>query len=169
MAKLIALNFELANQALANKLGLALKASGQMLALAESCTGGMVAELVTSIAGSSHWFERGFVTYSNQAKMDMLGVAAQTLDTYGAVSETTAQAMALGALKHSQAQLAASITGIAGPDGGSIEKPVGTVCFAWAANDGRMVLATHHFAGNRTQIRQLASQQCLLGLLSLFK
>lgn len=164
MAELTVLNLTLASE-----LGLALKAHGYMLALAESCTGGMVAEVVTSIAGSSHWFERGFVTYSNQAKMDMLSVATQTLETYGAVSEQTAQAMALGALKHSQAQIAASITGIAGPDGGSIEKPVGTVCFAWATKDGRMLLATHHFAGDRTQVRQLASQQCLLGLLSLLK
>ena len=157
------------NTTLAAELGELLKVHGLTLVLAESCTGGGVSECITSISGSSAWFDRAFITYSNQAKMDMLGVAAQTLDTYGAVSETTAQAMALGALKHSQAQLAASIPGIAGPDGGSIEKPVGTVCFAWAAKDGRMVLATHHFAGNRTQIRQLASQQCLLGLLSLFK
>lgn len=154
---------------LAIQLGIALKANGQMLALAESCTGGMVAEAVTGIAGSSQWFERGFVTYSNPSKIDMLGVDAQVIADFGAVSEQTAQAMALGALKRSQAQLAASITGIAGPDGGSTEKPVGTVCFSWAAKDGRLVLATHHFAGDRKQIRQLASQQCLLGLLALLK
>ena len=119
---------------IAQELGTALKVRGFVLALAESCTGGMVAQAVTSIAGSSTWFDRGFVTYSNTAKIDMLGVSAQTLEKFGAVSEQTAAEMALGclklsALKHDQTNLGGSITGIAGPDGGTADKPVGTVCF----------------------------------------
>jgi len=124
---------------LATELGALLKAHGYMLALAESCTGGMVAEVITSVAGSSAWFDRGFVTYSNQAKIDMLGVSEQTLENLGAVSEQVAVEMAFGALKHSQAHIAGSITGIAGPDGGTADKPVGTVCFAWAETNKPIV------------------------------
>jgi nicotinamide-nucleotide amidase len=137
-------------------LGAALKARGFMLALAESCTGGMVAQAVTSVAGSSAWFDRGFVTYSNAAKIEMLGVSAQTLETFGAVSEEIATEMALGALKHSQAHIAGSITGIAGPNGGTADKPVGMVCFA-LAQANQCVTSTLHFAGNREQIRQSAT------------
>ena len=146
---------------LATELGAALKARGFMLALAESCTGGMVAQAVTSVAGSSAWFDRGFVTYSNAAKIDMLGVSTETLEKFGAVSEQTAAEMALGclkasALKHSQAHIAGSITGIAGPDGGTADKPVGTVCFGFAqANQG--IASTQHFTGNREQVRQQAT------------
>ncbi len=142
---------------LASELGVALKAHGFMLTLAESCTGGMVAQAVTSVAGSSAWFDRGFITYSNVAKIDMLGVSNQTLENFGAVSEQTAKEMALGALKNSAAHISASITGVAGPDGGSIEKPVGTVCFAWAGLGFPAISSTHRFHGNREEIRQQAT------------
>src|SRR5512140_2522540 len=122
--------------ALAARVGAQLKAQGKMLAAAESCTGGWVAQAVTAVAGSSDWFERGFVTYSNAAKMEMLRVKADTLRTHGAVSEQTAREMAAGVLAHSRAQVAVAITGIAGPGGGSAEKPVGMVCFAWAVKGG---------------------------------
>ena len=141
---------------LAAELGAALKARGFMLALAESCTGGMVAQAVTSVAGSSAWFDRGFVTYSNAAKIDMLGVSAQTLEKFGAVSEQTAAEMAAGAIKHSQAHIAGSITGIAGPDGGTADKPVGTVCFG-IAQAKQYITITQHFTGNREAIRQQAA------------
>lgn len=150
-------DFETTLTALATELGAALKVRGLRLALAESCTGGMVAEAVTRVAGSSAWFDRGFVTYSNQAKIDMLGVLPQTLEKFGAVSEQTAVEMVSGALKHSQAQVAGSITGIAGPDGGSTEKPVGTVCFAWIDSSKSTSTATKYFTGNRQQIRQQAT------------
>ena len=143
--------------ALATELGVALKARNLKLALAESCTGGMLAEAITRIAGSSVWFDCAFVTYSNQAKITMLGVSPQTLENYGAVSEETAIAMATGALKNSHAQITASITGIAGPDGGSTQKPIGTVCFAWAEVNQPVAAITRHFQGNRQQIRQQAT------------
>lgn len=147
---------------LAKELGAVLKTHNLKLALAESCTGGMAAEAITRVAGSSAWFDRGFVTYSNQAKIDMLGVSPETLEKYGAVSEQTAAEMAFGclkasALKHSQAQVAGSITGIAGPDGGSTDKPVGTVCFAWVDLNKFINTATQQFAGDRQQIRQQAT------------
>lgn len=151
---------------LAAELGAALKARSFMLALAESCTGGMVAQAVTSIAGSSAWFDRGFVTYSNAAKIEMLGVSTQTLERFGAVSEQTAREMAEGALKHSQAHIAGSITGIAGPDGGSIEKPIGTVCFAWIGHNLPLIVTTEHFQGNRHEIRQQASIALLAGIIN---
>ena len=146
---------------LAAELGAALKARGFMLALAESCTGGMVAQAVTSVAGSSAWFDRGFVTYSNAAKIDMLGVSTETLEKFGAVSEQTAAEMALGclkasALKHRQAHIAGSITGIAGPDGGTADKPVGTVCFGFAQAK-QYITITQHFTGNREAIRRQAA------------
>jgi len=141
----------------ATQLGQALKARGFMLAMAESCTGGMVAEAITSIAGSSVWFDRGFVTYSNAAKIDMLDVSSKTLEEFGAVSEQTAAEMAVGALKNSTAQIAGSITGIAGPDGGSPAKPVGTVCFAWAVENSPVSSCTHWFDGNRNSVRQQAA------------
>ncbi|MEQ1767234.1 MAG: nicotinamide-nucleotide amidohydrolase family protein [Methylotenera sp.] len=154
---------------LAPKLGLALKARGYTLALAESCTGGMVAQYVTAIAGSSAWFDRGFITYSNQAKMEMLGVTNLSLENFGAVSEQTAIEMALGALKNSYAQIAASITGIAGPDGGTPEKPVGTVCFAWVSNEFAAQAVTKHFNGNRESIRQQAAVTLITGLIDRLK
>jgi nicotinamide-nucleotide amidase len=149
----------------ATQLGQALKAHGFMLAMAESCTGGMVAEAITSIAGSSAWFERGFVTYSNAAKIDMLDVSSKTLEKFGAVSEQTAAEMAIGALINSEAQIAGSITGIAGPDGGSPEKPVGTVCFAWTGKNLPVSTCTHWFEGNRESIRKQATIFMMVGLL----
>jgi nicotinamide-nucleotide amidase len=149
----------------ATQLGLALKARGFMLAMAESCTGGMVAEAITSIAGSSVSFDRGFVSYSNAAKIDMLDVSSKTLEEFGAVSEQTATEMALGALMHSEAQIAGSITGIAGPDGGSPEKPVGTVCFAWAGKNLPVSACTHWFDGDRNTVRQQAAIFMMAGLL----
>jgi len=149
----------------AAQLGQALKSNGFMLAMAESCTGGMVTEAITSIAGSSAWFDRGFVTYSNAAKIDMLGVSSATLEKFGAVSEQTAAEMAIGALKNSAAQIVGSITGIAGPDGGSPEKPVGTVCFAWAGKNLPISTCTHWFDGNRNDIRQQATIFMIAGLI----
>jgi nicotinamide-nucleotide amidase len=150
---------------LATRLGAALQARSLTLALAESCTGGMVAEVVTRIAGSSKWFDRGFVTYSNAAKIEMLSVSPETLEKFGAVSEETAKEMVLGVLKHSHAHVAGSITGIAGPDGGSAEKPVGTVCFAWASHDKPISVTTKHFHGNREEIRQQATTTLMAGLI----
>ena len=139
------------------ELGAILKARDLKLALAESCTGGMVAEVITRVAGSSAWFDRGFITYSNQAKIDMLGVLPETLEKFGAVSEEVAVEMVLGTLKLSHSQIAGSVTGIAGPDGGNAQKPVGTVCFAWAGVNQPASTITKYFQGNRQQIRQQAT------------
>ena len=143
-------------EAMAAQLGKELLAKGCYVAVAESCTGGWVAQCLTAIAGSSAWFDRGFVTYSNQAKSDMLGVSEAVLLTHGAVSEPTAIAMVNGVLAHSQADWALSITGIAGPSGGSPEKPVGTVCFAWAGRSGEIFSATQWFGGGRIEVRAQA-------------
>ncbi len=121
---------------LAAQVGVLLKSHGMMLATAESCTGGGVAQAITEVAGSSAWFERGFVTYSNLSKQQMLGVRESTLKQHGAVSEMTVREMVAGALQHSSAQVALAVSGIAGPDGGTAEKPVGTVWFAWGLKDG---------------------------------
>ncbi len=150
---------------LATIVGARLKARGLLLATAESCTGGWVAQEVTAIAGSSEWFERGFVTYSNAAKMEMLGVTAATLAAHGAVSEQTAGEMAAGALAHSKAQLALSITGVAGPGGGSAEKPVGMVCFGWAGAGGEVLTVTRNFSGDRDSVRRQAVICALQGVL----
>ena len=153
----------------AKNLGYALKQRGQVLALAESCTGGMVSAAITSISGSSAWFDRGFVTYSNTAKIEMLKVTEQTLINYGAVSEATAIEMAQGALSHSHADISGSITGIAGPDGGTPEKPVGMVCFAWAIRNGKTHASTQYFSGSREQIREQAASYLMLALLNQLK
>jgi nicotinamide-nucleotide amidase len=150
---------------LAGRLGQLLLANGQRLAVAESCTGGWVAQCLTAIAGSSDWFERGFVTYSNEAKQEMLGVTPDTLHHHGAVSEATASEMAAGVLRHSHADWALAITGVAGPSGGSVEKPVGTVCLAWAASDGRLDVESCHFQGNRQEVRAQSVAHGLNGLL----
>jgi nicotinamide-nucleotide amidase len=150
---------------LAGQVGAALLADRLTLAVAESCTGGWVACCLTSIAGSSAWFERGFVTYSNAAKQDMLGVPEATLAAHGAVSQPVAVAMAEGALHHSRADRAVAITGIAGPDGGTVEKPVGTVCFAWATREGGTMTETRHFPGDRQAIRAQAVARALDGVL----
>lgn len=152
---------------LSAELGLALKQRGWMLALAESCTGGMAAQYVTAIAGSSAWFDASFVTYSNEAKIAMLGVDAETILRHGAVSEQTALEMAAGALKHSRSDIAAAITGIAGPDGGTAEKPVGTVCFAWATADNIRISRTLRFDGDRQNIRMTSVKTAFERLLSL--
>jgi nicotinamide-nucleotide amidase len=150
---------------LAERLGAALLSRGEWLAVAESCTGGWLAQSVTAIAGSSAWFDRGFVTYSNAAKADMLGVPESTLERHGAVSEATARAMAQGALAHSRADWSVAITGIAGPSGGTPEKPVGTVCFAWAQRDGGCEALTRRFIGDRAAVREQAVALALNGLL----
>lgn len=149
------------------RVGDALKSRGWMLATAESCTGGGIAQAVTSVAGSSTWFERGFVTYSNLSKQQMLGVQEATLIAHGAVSEATVREMAHGALRHSTAQVALAVSGIAGPGGGTPEKPVGTVCFAWATTDGRILATRQYFPGDRDEVRAQAVRVALQGLLGL--
>ncbi|KTD10742.1 Competence-damage inducible protein CinA [Legionella gratiana] len=146
-----------------------LKKNNWQLVTAESCTGGLIASYLTEISGSSVWFERGFVTYSNLAKEEQLSVPSGLIEKYGAVSEPVAQAMAVGALRHSAGQVAVSVTGIAGPDGGSIEKPVGTVCFGWVAEDMLPKTLKKHYPGNRQEIRLAACQEALLGILSYLK
>ena len=153
--------------ALSVAVGGALAAQKLVLACAESCTGGWISEVITSTAGSSAWFDRGFVTYSNGAKRQMLGVSEQTLTNQGAVSEATAREMASGALVHSGAGIALAVTGIAGPGGGSPGKPVGTVCFAWCRDQMAAVSETHCFSGDREAIRRQAVVTSLQGLLSL--
>ena len=150
---------------LAIELGETLQRRGWMAAAAESCTGGWIAKGITDIAGSSAWFDRGFVTYSNSAKQEMLGVDAALLEAEGAVSEATVAAMVRGALEHSRADLAVAVSGIAGPGGGRPGKPVGTVCFAWATRDGLQRVDTVHFEGDRDRVRQQAVACALQGLL----
>ena len=150
--------------ALAKKLGQRLKAQRQKLVTAESCTGGWAAQVVTSVAGSSDWFERGFVTYSNDAKHELLGVSQSTLKKHGAVSEEAAREMAQGALARSKGTLALAVTGVAGPGGGSPEKPVGMVCFAWVhGKDLRS--ETRHFSGDRESVRRQSVIRALEGCL----
>jgi len=149
-------------------LGDTLRAAGWTLATAESCTGGLIAARCTDLAGSSDWFERGFVTYSNAAKSDMLGVDAQLIAREGAVSEAVARAMATGALKHSQAKVSVAVTGVAGPGGGSVEKPVGTVWFGWATPHG-LVSEVQHFGGDRAQVRAATVEHALRRLVALLK
>lgn len=150
---------------LARRLGARLKAAEAVLATAESCTGGWAAQVVTSVEGSSAWFDRGFVTYSNAAKQELLGVSPKTLRAHGAVSEQTAREMALGALARSQATVALSITGVAGPGGGTADKPVGTVCFGWA-RDGEARTETQIFSGDRESVRRQSVIRALEGVLS---
>jgi nicotinamide-nucleotide amidase len=151
-------------RALATRVGRRLKAKKRLLVSAESCTGGWVAQAITSIAGSSAWFERGFVTYSNAAKRELLGVKAATLRKYGAVSEETAREMARGALARSRSTLALAVTGVAGPGGGSPQKPVGTVCFAWIYKN-KLRSETQHFSGNREGVRRKSVIRALEGVL----
>jgi nicotinamide-nucleotide amidase len=148
---------------LSRRIGKALKKKNQTLVTAESCTGGWVAQAVTSVAGSSEWFERGYVTYSDAAKRELLGVGSATLKRFGAVSEHTARAMARGALRRGRGTIALAVTGIAGPAGATPGKPVGTVCFAWA--QGRKLRAeTRRFAGNRAAVRRKSVRHALQGL-----
>lgn len=151
--------------ALAAETGEWLSARQYMLATAESCTGGLVAAAITEIAGSSAWFDRSFITYSNAAKQEMLGVSPQTLASFGAVSEETVREMVQGALAHSQAHIALAISGIAGPGGGTPGKPVGMVCFAWMRRGGVPRCETCHFAGDRSAVREAATLHALRGLM----
>lgn len=152
---------------LARELGSVCKRAGLVVATAESCTGGLIAGAITDVAGSSAWFERGFVTYSNAAKQEMLGVAGDLLESHGAVSEPVAKAMAEGALQHSPADLSVAVSGVAGPDGGTASKPVGTVCLAWArrGRDGRG--EREHFPGDRAAVREQTVIVALQGLIAL--
>jgi len=154
---------------LAERVGRALMRAGATLVTAESCTGGWVAQAVTAIAGSSAWFDRGFVTYSNAAKSEMLGVPEALIRDHGAVSEPVARAMAEGALAHSRARAAVAITGIAGPGGGTPEKPVGTVWFAWAARGAATRSVRHVLRGDREAIRRQSVAIALEGLLEEFE
>lgn len=152
-------------RALAESLGRALKGRQALLVTAESCTGGWAAQAVTAVPGSSAWFERGFVTYSNESKTELLGVPRETLERHGAVSEEIARQMALGALARSRGTLAVAITGVAGPGGGSAAKPVGTVCFAWAQAGGRVRSETRRFSGDREAVRRQSVEHALAGVL----
>ena len=148
------------------RLAQALLARGWKLATAESCTGGMISAACTDLSGSSNWFERGFVTYSNEAKVDSLGVEPSLLEAHGAVSEVVARAMAFGAIRHSLAQVSVAVTGVAGPTGGSKDKPVGTVWFGFQV-DGRLTSETRRFDGDRAAVRTATVQHALKRLLEL--
>ncbi len=152
------------SERLAALAGAALHARGRLCVTAESCTGGWIAQVLTSVGGSSEWFERGFVVYSNAAKTECLGVPQSVLEAHGAVSEPTARAMALGALAHSEAQAAISVTGVAGPGGGTPQKPVGMVCFGWALSPQSVDTATRMFSGDRSDIRWGAVRFAIEGL-----
>ena len=152
---------------LAARVGKALKTRKLMLVTAEYCTGGGVGEAVTRVPGSSDWFERGFITYTYISKREMLGVKRSTLEKHGAVSEQVAREMTQGALKMSHAQVAAAVTGTAGPSGGTRDKPVGTVCLAWARKNGEMVSETRHFKGGRQVVRRQSVEHALKGVLAL--
>jgi nicotinamide-nucleotide amidase len=152
--------------ALARQLGEVCKLRGRTLVLAESCTGGGVGEAITRIPGSSAWLDRGFITYSNAAKEEQLGVKVETLFDHGAVSEAAAREMVLGALRWSHADTAVAITGIAGPDGGSFDKPVGLVWFAWCVRGGAARVEARQLPGDRAEVRRQAIEIALKGLLS---
>ncbi len=152
---------------LAEQVGVALKSRALMLATAESCTGGWIGAAITAVPGSSEWYERGFITYSYVSKREMLGVKAKTLQEFGAVSEQTVTEMAAGALAASYAHVAVAVSGTAGPAGGTPEKPVGTVCLAWALRGGEPVAETRHFAGDRDAVRRQAVERALDRVLEL--
>jgi len=149
---------------LAETLGRIALRRGVLLATAESCTGGLVGATITAVAGSSQWYERGFVTYSNEAKAEMLRVPMETIARFGAVSVETAAEMAAGALQASRAQWAVAVTGVAGPSGGSADKPVGTVCFAWAGPAG-VTTERKLLAGGRDEVRAESTKVALEGLI----
>jgi nicotinamide-nucleotide amidase len=152
---------------LSERVGQLLRNKGWMLTTAESCTGGWVGHLITAVAGSSAWYDRGFITYTNRSKQELLGVSSSTLSRFGAVSEETVQEMAQGALKNSQAQISVSLSGIAGPGGGTPIKPVGTVCIGWATVDGGVNSTTCRFSGDREEIRSRAVAAALRGMIEL--
>lgn len=146
---------------LSKRVGIKLKQQSHMLVTAESCTGGGIATTITEASGSSAWFDRAFVTYSNEAKMEMLDVQPETLEEFGAVSEETVKEMVLGALQYSRGSYAIAVSGIAGPTGGTEEKPVGTVCFGWANAQGTLEVETQYFSGNREEVRLQACWHAL--------
>ena len=154
---------------LAEKAGRALEKRGLMIATAESCTGGWIAEAITMIPGSSAWLDRGFVTYTNEAKQEMLGVRAQTLERNGAVSEPVVLEMVEGALKASRAQVAVAVSGVAGPSGGTPQKPVGTVCFAWGIESHPPRAETRRLDGDREAVRRQSVVHVLEVLLELLE
>ena len=149
------------------ELGMKLKQSNMVLVTAESCTGGWVSKLITDVPGSSAWFDRGFITYSNNAKSDMLGVDRKIIAEFGAVSEETVLAMTQGALARSNGSIAIATSGIAGPDGGSLNKPVGLVCFSWLQREKLQITESKIFAGDRDEVRLKASTYVLEKLLAL--
>ncbi|MBI4195376.1 MAG: CinA family protein [Betaproteobacteria bacterium] len=151
---------------LAEQVGHALKSRRLMLATAESCTGGWVSQAITMVPGSSSWFERGFVTYTYISKREMLGVEDATLGAHGAVSEPTVREMVKGALERSHAQVAVAVSGTAGPSGGTPEKPVGTICFAWSLKGGAIESETQHFVGDRDAVRKQSVAHALKGILA---
>jgi nicotinamide-nucleotide amidase len=152
---------------LARAVGQALSGAGLVLTVAESCTGGLVAVRVTSVPGSSAWFDRGFVTYSNESKEDLLGVSPALIAAHGAVSEPVVMAMARGALASSRAGVALAVSGVAGPGGGTASKPVGTACFAWCRAGESGVTQRRQLPGDREAVRTAAADTALLGLLDL--
>lgn len=154
---------------LANQLAQALHEKKLRMTVAESCTGGWVAMALTGVPGSSEWFDRGFVTYSNQSKQQMLGVRGSTLEQFGAVSEQTVAEMTAGALTESGTDAALAISGVAGPGGGTLEKPVGTVCFAWQLRQGRPVTAREWFAGDRQAVRRQAAAHAIKRMIQLLE
>jgi nicotinamide-nucleotide amidase len=154
---------------LSERVGLALKARKLMMSTAESCTGGWIGQAITMVPGSSSWFDRGFITYTNEAKQDMLGVRAETLNEFGAVSEQTVREMVAGALGRSRAQVAVAVSGIAGPEGGSVKKPVGTVLLAWGQKGTGTRAQPMHFPGDRDTVRRLSVIAALEGILALLQ
>jgi nicotinamide-nucleotide amidase len=158
------LNLELTSRSLCRLVADLMFEKQFFLTAAESCTGGLIAAACTDLAGSSQWFDRGFVTYSNAAKTDMLGVDAALIAQFGAVSEPVAAAMAQGAVRHSAAQVSVAVTGVAGPSGGSAEKPVGTVWIGWCVNS-ETTTELCHFEGDRAMVRALTVQRALKGLI----
>ena len=150
---------------LAVRVGRELKRKELMVASAESCTGGWIGQAITMVPGSSEWFERGFITYTYISKREMVGVKGATLARHGAVSEEVVREMALGALRHSHAQVSVAVSGVAGPGGGSPDKPVGTVCFAWALARGKAVVQTRRFRGDRDDVRRKTVAHALRGVL----
>ena len=149
---------------IAKKVGRELELQGFILTTAESCTGGWIAQEITAVPGSSAWFEYGFVTYSNKAKQKMLGVDPDIIHTYGAVSQQVVIQMAEGALKNSGASIAVAVSGVAGPGGGSEEKPVGTVWLAWAMREKSTVTLANLFSGDREEVRKQSVQKALEGV-----
>ncbi len=153
---------------LAAQVGIALRTRSRTLAIAESCTGGWIAKIITDVPGSSRWFDRGFVTSSKAAKKDLLGVRAATIAEHGAVSAEVVAEMAAGALERSPADLVIAVSGIAGPEGGTPDKPVGTVYLAWALRGGPVQTEIRHFLGNRDEVRLEAVAAALQGVLDVF-